>query len=363
MRLVKADENGIQQAAGVIRNGGCVAMPTETVYGLGADAFNPEAVRAVYAAKDRPGDNPLILHIADKVQLTDIAADVPDYAWKLADAFWPGPLTLVVRKKAGLPPYVGGHPERETDTAGVRMPSHPVALAVIRASGCIVAAPSANKAGTPSPTCAAHVEDDYRDSALAPDMLLDGGPVEVGVESTVVDVTGDAPVILRPGAVTAEMAGEVLGQEISGSVPSGSVPRAPGMKYRHYAPKATMTLLSGPPKAVASYITTQIVSDIDAHIGVLASPGVQNYINSNWNLMSVQGDSVYTPMVSVLTLGDGGDLPAIAKNLYANLRKFDELGVDIILAEALPETGLGAAIMDRMNKAAQGRRIRLGVDA
>jgi len=364
-----------------------VALPTETVYGLGADAFNPNAVANVYATKGRPGDNPLILHIADKTVLDDIAADIPAYAHALADKFWPGPLTLVVRKKKGLPDWLGGHPQgvgyggthsgSTTQTVGVRVSAHPVMQSVIRESGCIIAAPSANVAGKPSPTCAAHIVIDYESAELTPDLLLDGGTVDVGVESTVVDVTASTPIILRHGVITAEMIYETI-RGIPQEAPAlplqsndepnelddlaRNAPRAPGMKYRHYAPVAPMTLLSGSARDVASYITTQIVSEIDAHIGVMVSSQVREYMDKTWPLMAVQTDaaSLYTPLVSVLPLGD--DLPDIARNLFANLRRFDELGVDIILAEALETDGMGAAIMDRMTKAAEGRIMKLGVN-
>ncbi|MCL2604031.1 MAG: L-threonylcarbamoyladenylate synthase [Defluviitaleaceae bacterium] len=378
MRTVTPDKEGIDQAARLLKEGGLVAVPTETVYGLAADAFNAQAVARIYATKGRPADNPLILHIADKKTLDELAEDLPAYAYALTEKFWPGPLTLVVRKKAGLPAWLGGHPDNAAETVGVRMPNHPAVLELIRQSGCVVAAPSANKAGTPSPTCAQHIINDYDGAALTPDMLLDGGTLEVGIESTVVDTTGDEPVILRPGAVTAEMIQEMLGtandgirqrRALSETNERGSElhphshiqPRSPGIKYRHYAPLAPMTLLSGDAEAVAAYITTQIVSEVDAHIGVLVSPRVLSYINAKWPRMAVQSDTSYTPIVTALPLGDPKDLPAIARNLFANLRTFDEKGADIILAEALPSEGLGAAIMDRMTKAAEGRVIRLGI--
>jgi L-threonylcarbamoyladenylate synthase len=190
-------------------------------------------------------------------------------------------------------------------------------------------------------------------------LLVDGGVLDIGIESTVVDVTGDAPVILRPGAITEEML-TGLPQSPEGQSPEGP-PRSPGIKYRHYAPKAPMTLLSGTSEAIASYITTHIISETDdAHIGVLVSPRVRAHMDKSWPMMALQSDTAFTPLVTVLTLGDPRDMPAIAKNLFANLRRFDEKGADIILAEALPPTGLGAAVMDRMTKAAEGRVIPLG---
>ncbi|MCL2499104.1 MAG: L-threonylcarbamoyladenylate synthase [Defluviitaleaceae bacterium] len=362
MRVVTPDNAGMDEAARLLKTGGLVAVPTETVYGLAADAFNAEAVARIYATKGRPADNPLILHVADKSDLDKLTDHLPDYARTLADRFWPGPLTLVVRKKPDILPWLGGHPGNTVKTVGVRMPNHPVTLAIIKRSGSIIAAPSANKAGTPSPTQAEHITNDYKDTAQSPDLLVDGGTLEVGIESTVVDATGDKPVILRPGAITEEMIREAVGAAVIGKAANAETPPlSPGTKYRHYAPLAPMTLLSGTAEAVASFITTQIVSEVDAHIGVLASPRVLACINKNWPVMAVQSDSSYTPVVTFLPLGDPHNLPDIARNLFANLRRFDEKGVDIILAEALPAEGLGVAIMDRMTKAAEGRFIRLGV--
>jgi len=363
MLRVKSDEAGIKAAAEAIKNGKIAAIPTETVFGLAADAFNAEAVRAVYATKGRPGDNPLILHVADKEKITEIAESLPDYARKLMDAFWPGPLTLVVRKKPGLPGWLGGFPDNTVDTVGVRMPSHPVMLAVIKASGCVIAAPSANKAGRPSPTRTSHVLTDYENTSPAPDIVMEAELSEVGIESTVVDVTGNVPVILRPGAVTAEILEKTVGKvNQTPDATKNDAPRAPGMKYRHYAPAAPMTLLSGNAEAIASYITTQIVSDVNVFIGALVTPDVRERIDRKWNVMAIQGDSdsVYTPLVSIRTIGKTDDMPGIARDLYDHFRTFDELGVDVILTEALPTEGMGAAIMDRMTKAAEGRVLRLG---
>ncbi|MCL2189900.1 MAG: L-threonylcarbamoyladenylate synthase [Defluviitaleaceae bacterium] len=359
MQIVTADKSGIDEAATVIRAGGLVAMPTETVYGLAADATDEEAVARIYELKGRPGDNPLILHIADKSTLNEITDTLPDYANLLTDAYWPGPLTLVVRKKASLPAWLGGHPNQVCETVGVRMPGHSATLSVIYQSGCIIAAPSANKAGKPSPTCAEHVINDYFAGEPSPDLLVDGGEANVGVESTVIDVTGNAPVILRHGAITTQMIEETINMKLSESIQKTRAPRAPGMKYKHYAPNAPMTLLRGTPENVAAYITTQIVADIDAHIGVLVTPKVQACMDKNWRVMSIQGYSTYTPLVTTRSLGENNE--KIAKNLYANLREFDTRGVDIILAEALPEDGMGVAIMDRMTKAAAGRILDVGV--
>jgi len=323
----------VKEAAKIIANGGIAAFPTETVYGLGGDATNPDAVSRIYSAKGRPGDNPLILHVGNPSDFNELADSPPVYAWDLINAFWPGPLTLVAKKKASLPSWLGGHPSRTADTVGLRMPSHPMALEVIRASGCYVAAPSANKAGTPSPTRAEHVATDFADGSI--DYVLDGGAVEVGVESTVVDVTGETPVILRPGAITAEMISETTGLKANGLFSTKTAPRAPGMKYRHYAPKAPMTLLVGTDEKIADFIS---LLTHPGKIGILANikPG-------------------FSKSAIILPLGETQE--RIAQNLYANLRQFDNLGVDIIYAQAPTETGLGIAILDRMKKAAEGRII------
>ena len=354
-----ATKDSIQKAAEIIANGGIAAFPTETVYGLGADASNPAAVSRIYSAKGRPGDNPLILHVAAPEAFAQLTVNTPAYAQALINAFWPGPLTLVANKKTGLPTWLGGSPKGETETIGVRMPSHPVALAVIKASGCVIAAPSANKAGTPSPTHAGHVVSDFADGSI--DFILDGGSVPGGLESTVVDVTGTRPRILRPGAITAEMIEDITGikphgfEPITGLSPnnntggeSSAPPRSPGMKYRHYAPKAPMTLLMGSEDGIAEYIMSQIVSELkNRHIGVLVATQTRAKIDESscTNLFNC----------SIITLGDKTVPETIARNLYAGLRQFDILGVDIIFAEGFAQEGLGIAIMDRMKKAAEGR--------
>lgn len=247
-KVVKIDidnieEEFIQEAAALIREGELVAFPTETVYGLGADALRPEASKKIYAAKGRPSDNPLIVHISKFEDLIYIAEEVPEQAKKLSDAFWPGPLTMIVQKNERVPLETTGGME----TVAVRMPNHPVALQLIEKSGCLIAAPSANTSGKPSPTEAAHVAEDM-DGRIP--MILDGGLVGIGIESTIVDLTEEKPMVLRPGYITREMLEEVLGEEVRidpGLVAADSdvKPKAPGMKYRHYAPKADLVLVEG----------------------------------------------------------------------------------------------------------------------
>jgi len=350
----------INQAAAIIASGGIGAFPTETVYGLGADATNPAAVARIYEAKGRPGDNPLILHIAAKEDFMQLADNPPHYAHALIDAFWPGPLTLVVKKKPGLLSWLGGHPKGAPDTVGIRMPSHTIALAIIKASGCFVAAPSANKAGTPSPTRADHVAADFSDGSI--DFIVDGGAVPGGLESTVVDITGDLPVILRPGAVTPEMIAEAAGFDVSKGIPNQvrndgklnslpcvtSAPRAPGMKYRHYAPKAPMTLLMGTEDHIAAYIKAQCAKEQGQKIGILITDQVRAKLDTS----TFKKDST-----AILTLGHSPQ--TVAHNLYACLRQFDIIGVDIIYAQGPTQEGLGIAIMDRMKKAAEGRVVHV----
>ena len=340
--MLRSGVEVLKEAAAVIASGGIAAFPTETVYGLGADAFNPAAVAKVYAAKGRPGDNPLILHVASKDAFMQLTEKQPAYALALIDAFWPGPLTIVAKKKAYLPEWVGGHPNGAASTIGVRMPSHPLALAVINESGCVIAAPSANLAGTPSPTRAEHVAKDFKSGEV--DFILDGGAVPGGLESTVVDVTGPEPVILRPGAVTAKMIADATGLKAHepGVPVSAAPPRSPGMKYRHYAPKAPMTLLIGSENDIAAYVMEQYTKGQSLCIGVLVTAETEfAFCNS-------------LPF-KFITLGRKSAPETIAQNLYAGLRQFDALGVDVIYAEGLAQDGLGAAIMDRMRKAAEGR--------
>jgi len=329
----------IEEAADIIKNGGLVAFPTETVYGLGADAFNSRAVERIYAAKGRPSDNPLILHVADIKQFLELVEPPPDYALALAKAYWPGPLTLIAKKKYHIPEWVGGHPQKSTATIGVRVPNHPIALALITAAGCPIAAPSANKSGRPSPTSAAHVAEDFSANSEI-DIVLDGAISNVGLESTVVDVTGDFPVILRPGAITKEMILKTTGLQPSEATVTDA-PRSPGIKYKHYAPKAQVIILKGEPGSIAEYILKECKANAEQKIGVLVTAPTKSILDKN-----------ALPNMKVITLGNGHE--AMAKNLFSNLRQFDKLGVSVIFAESVQFSGLGIAIMDRMLKAAEG---------
>ena len=326
----------LEEAARVLRNGGLVAFPTETVYGLGANALNEEAAKKIYAAKGRPSDNPLIAHISDFSELEQLVRDVPEAGRKLMRAFWPGPLTLVF-PKSDVVPYgtTGG-----LDTVAVRMPDDPVARALIHLAGVPVAAPSANTSGRPSPTTAEHV---YEDMNGKIDLIVDGGPVGIGVESTIVDVSGAVPTLLRPGAVTMEMLRETVGQvdidpAILGPVSPEIRPKAPGMKYRHYAPKAELTLFEGREETVVRTINrlTEEKEKLGFRTGIICTDetagkyglGIKKCIGSRLKPET------------------------IAHNLYGVLREFDGLDVDYIYSESFPGDQLGQAIMNRLCKAA-----------
>lgn len=334
--LEDIDKNKMKDAAEIIAQGGLVAFPTETVYGLGADALHPEASMKIYAAKGRPSDNPLIVHIAKFEDLESIAKEVPEQARKLADAFWPGPLTMIVWKNEKVPYETTGG----MDTVAIRMPNHPVALELIRQSGCLIAAPSANTSGKPSPTEAAHVKKDL-DGKIP--MILDGGAVGIGIESTIIDLTEDTPMILRPGYITQQMLEEVLGEEVKvdpGIIASDSLkkPKAPGMKYKHYAPKADLILVDGGSAKVMDKIN-QLVKEQQQKgkkVGVIATDETAAFYQAD----------------IVTSIGARADEDAIAKHLYKILRAFDDSEVDVIYSESFATPRIGQAIMNRLLKAA-----------
>lgn len=330
----------LKEASAVIRSGGLVAFPTETVYGLGGDATNPEASRKIYAAKGRPSDNPLIVHIADFSQLRNIVAEVPQEAEKLAEAFWPGPLTMILRKNEVIPYETTGG----LDTVAIRMPSHPVARAFLQDSGCMIAAPSANTSGRPSPTTAQHVWGDLHGKI---EILLDGGPVGIGIESTIVDLSEERPMILRPGFITQEMLSAVLGDvgvdPGLASENSKQPPKAPGMRYRHYAPKADLTLVEGTMEEVISKINalTREAQAMGKSVGVLATEENKDcYVADH-----------------VIVIGQRQDEAEIARHLFDVLRQFDDLQVDLIYSGSFVAAGVGQAIMNRLLKAAGHKRI------
>lgn len=330
----------LEVAADILRKGGLVAFPTETVYGLGGDALNPDASRKIYAAKGRPSDNPLIVHIADEADLQKIARDIPEAAYKLMDVFWPGPMTMIFHKKSIVPDSTTGG----LDTVAVRMPSHNVAYELIRRSGVMIAAPSANTSGRPSPTIASHVKEDL-DGKI--EMIIDGGDCRYGIESTIIDMTSEVPTILRPGYITQEMLEDVIGHvEIDPGISAQNAkPKAPGMKYTHYAPKGIMYIVEGESSNSVIRCINRMVKDRQAagcKVGVLAT---------RYNAMAYEADEV-------IVIGDKADELMISSNLYRTLREFDARGVDYIFSESFAGSGLGTAIMNRLIKAAGHRVIQ-----
>ncbi len=335
--LKKNPEAAVGEAAGLIAAGEVVAFPTETVYGLGADGLNPEAVAKIFAAKGRPADNPLILHIADPEQILPLTTGLNANARALMDTFWPGPLTIVVPRSAIVPDIVTAG----LDTVAVRMPSHPVAAALIRASGCPIAAPSANVSGKPSPTNAKDVAEDMTGKVAG---ILDGGNCGIGVESTVVDTTSPVPTILRPGGITREMLEERLGAvEVDPALNGDPAlrPKAPGMKYRHYAPRASMYLYEGTQAARRLTEAAIRAQKQGLHAGILCDDGVKSHLEENLR----RGHSL-----EILSWGSGK--PDLAEHLYELLRDFDRLDPDFIIGMGVDEKGLGLAVMNRMRKAA-----------
>ena len=356
-RVLPPTAAAMEEAAAILRTGGVVAFPTETVYGLGANGFDAAACAKIYEAKGRPSDNPLILHIAHRDMLDEVALAVPEMAERLLAAFCPGPLTLVLRRRAAVPASITGG----LATVGVRLPENDVARALIRAAGFPLAAPSANTSGRPSPTTAAAV---LTDLAGRIPLILDGGPCRFGVESTIVDVTGDVAVILRPGAITREMIEEVAGavqldpgllaQEraarASGADEAGDVlfdtaPRAPGMKYTHYAPCAPLTLIAAAPADLPAAFRRVLAEETGKAVGLLVT-------DETTAALADDAEGRF-----LVRLGARDDMHAIAARLYEALRAFDETSVSCIFGEALDENGLGLAVMNRLKKAA-GYRIR-----
>lgn len=332
----KPEYTKILVAAEIIRRGGLVAFPTETVYGLGADALNPGAVCALFAAKNRPLDNPPIVHVAKIKEVSRLAKNVPAKAELLMKKFWPGPLTVVLERSSVVPDVtVAG-----LNTVAVRMPKNSVALALIRESRCPIAAPSANLAGKPRPTTAQHVFDDLNGRI---DAILDGGPTCIGVESTVLDVTVDPPMVLRPGGVPFEALKQVLMEvklhpfvSAEQEVAVGEA-RSPGMRHKHYAPKARVILVEGSVPAVVEKVKELVAAceREDSRVGVLATDETASKYNAG----------------VVKSLGSRFNLEAIARSLFRLLREFDEENVDVIIAEGVPAEGLGLAVMNRLRKA------------
>lgn len=331
----------IVDAARMLRAGDVVAFPTETVYGLGANALSDEAVEKIFLAKGRPSDNPLIVHIGEKSQLSTVAGAIPEKGEQLMEAFWPGPLTVILPKTEGVAPLVTAGLE----SIGVRMPDHPIALALIREAGVPIAAPSANRSGRPSPTTAAHVLADMEGRVAG---VLDGGATGVGVESTVIDVTVEPPIILRPGGITREQLEAVIGEvdlDPAFQVDAAAAPRAPGMKYTHYAPEGEMWLVEGEREKVREKMADMLhqAKQQGCKTGVLATAETYAY----WRQ--------HPDADVVLSVGSHADLEGVAQQLYASLRSFDDHQAQFIVGETFSRKGLGMAVMNRLEKAAGGR--------
>ena len=328
------NEKDIQQAAAILRDGGLVGIPTETVYGLGANGLNPQAVARIFQAKGRPQDNPLILHIPSIDHLDRYCKGIPLTAYRLAERFWPGPLTMILARRDVVPDVVTAG----LDTVGMRCPAHALCRAILRDADVPVAAPSGNTSGRPSPTSAAHMWEDM-DGKI--DAIVDGGPCAVGVESTIVDLSCDSPRLLRPGGVTLEQLEAVLGDvEVDPAVTrlmgAGEKPRAPGMKYRHYAPKAPVTVVAGEPSKSAGYILDH------------AAPGDGIICFDEFVPLFTKRNE----MRPVMNLGPSADKAEQARHIFDALRSFDHTAVKAIWAQCPDAAGIGLAIANRLNKAA-----------
>lgn len=331
------DDPVIREAATMLQTGRLVAFPTETVYGLGADACDETAVQSIFKAKGRPADNPLIVHVAEEVAADAWVREMPEKGRRLASAFWPGPLTLIVEESGMLAPAVtAGLP-----TVGVRVPAHPVAQALLARAKVPVAAPSANRSGKPSPTLAEHV---WKDLCGRIHALVDGGPSGVGVESTVVDVTEPVPRLLRPGGITLAQLRQVVGTvEVDPGLQGDAIPRSPGVKYRHYAPSGRMWVVIGSGDTLVKKVQS-LADDGGAggyRVGILTTEENRKQYRADW----------------VLTCGSRFDPASVARNLFQALRRFDELGAEWIVAEGFEGQGLYDSVMNRLSKAADGRVI------
>ena len=384
----RPDPEVMRRAGELIRAGELVAFPTETVYGLGGDALDPSASMRIYAAKGRPSDNPLIVHIADTADVAKLAETVPEQAVMLMEAFWPGPLTIILKKKPIVPDATTGG----LSTVAIRMPSHPAAMEMIRRSGVYVAAPSANRSGRPSPTTAEHVAEDLTGAI---DMILDGGPVGIGIESTIVDLTGETPMILRPGFITREMLSAIVGpveldpslvqldEEVTGDgaalgtmdsvaidTASGAAdnttadgvavdtvmqhPKAPGMRYTHYAPHGTLSIVTDHvhPEQVTPAVTAEILRLAKQAL----ADGRETAILTTGDHADAYEELGDAPHFHKILLGDADDGQTVAAHLYGALRDCDALGCQVIYSESFRRDALGSAIMNRLVKAA-GHRI------
>lgn len=328
-QFLQADEAGVAAAGSLLAKGALVAIPTETVYGLAADALNGEAVASIFAAKERPMDNPLIVHIAKRADWAPLVTHIPEHAARLADAYWPGPLTIILPASAAIPQEVTGG----LTTVAVRLPAHPVARAVIKAAGCPLAAPSANRSGAPSPTTALRVAEDMNGRIAA---ILDGGSCDVGVESTVVDLSGETPRLLRPGGITLEQLRAVLGNveidpAVTAQLEEGVKAASPGMKYKHYAPKARLTLVKADAASFAAFVNERRANGVVA----LCFDGEQEDLT-----------------VPYLTYGGRDDPQQQARRVFDALRELDDMGAQQVYAACPTAFGVGLAVYNRLLRAA-----------
>ena len=334
----------LEKACQILKQGGLVAFPTETVYGLGGDALSQDAAKKIYTAKGRPSDNPLIVHIADMKSIYDVAQNISRKALDLAEAYWPGPMTMIFQKTDKVPLSTTGG----LNTVAVRMPSHPIAKELIRQSGVYVAAPSANTSGRPSPTRAEHVIEDLQGKI---DMIIDGGHVGIGLESTIVDMTGETPVILRPGYITKEMLEDVVGEvDVDPTVlmtepKKNIVAKAPGMKYRHYAPRGQLTIIEGKEEAVIQKINEIVLQKEQegCNVAVIATEESKDRYHCK----------------QIFSIGSRKSEGSIAAGVYDILRRMDAIGAEYIYTESFAQDHLGQAIMNRMIKAAGYHKIEV----
>ena len=334
----KSQREEVEAAAAILRKGGLLGIPTETVYGLGANGLEPTAVRSIFEAKGRPQDNPLILHIPDASWLERYCRNIPPAAYQLADRFWPGPLTMILQRRANVPNVTTGGLE----TVGVRCPDHPVTLAIIDAAQVPVAAPSGNISGRPSPTCAQHMIEDMDGRIHG---IVDGGACGVGVESTIIDLTGPVPRLLRPGGLPLESLREVLGEvtvdkAVLSPLAAGEKPKAPGMKYRHYAPKAPVTVVTGESRRTARYI--------------------RRHLGEKTGVICFEEYREDFPGCIVESIGSVTDKAQQARRVFDALRAFDATDVTEIYAQCPADDGLGLAIANRLKKAAGFKTVELG---
>ena len=342
-KILEINENNMEElikGAEIIKAGGLVAFPTETVYGLGANGLDPRAAEKIFEAKGRPKDNPLILHVSSVNEVANLVQSIPKNAEKLMNVFWPGPLTIILRRSDLVPDIITGG----LDKVSIRMPNNPIALKLIELSQLPIAAPSANTSGKPSPTLASHVIEDLYGKV---DLIIDGGDTGIGVESTVLDMSGDIPRILRPGGITIEDLREYLPNieaDLS-IIKEGGIPLSPGQKYRHYAPKAEMIVFNGELEC--------IVREINNRAKKLSREG------KKVGIMATEESKDKYELGTIISVGTRVDKSTIAHNLFNTIRLFDKENVDIILAEGMESTGIGMAIMNRLKKAASGNIIEV----